>query len=468
MKKIILLLFALVFQTLNAEKSEYHPLLQDGKKWTYYEWWDLDCSREDMFLHCWIDGDTIVESTVCKKLYADRRSLGEAAHLEACLYEDNKQVFRIDTISHGRQLLYDFGAEVGDVFYVGDNEGQQEHHVTDMVRVKSMGNVFRRILLEYRDDYGYSLESLWTEGVGSSIYLLEPFARGVAGDYRHLVTCEVNDVVIFDCREEKLVSAQDGLAYHPFLKEGKVWKCQSTEITSEENADYVASYTQTTVYGLRLQGDTVVNGLAYKRMYKDVEYVDRTLRWASSEDAETHQHWEGGTTRCKELWREQDQKVYVYHPSRGEEQLLYDFSLTPGETAVVGGIPTTVKQTDALEASSGLEFRRFRVLIYGEDDGWDRVWVEGIGHPAGPMQVWGAEVNDGSTHTLLSVYEDGECVFTQEDFNAPSSDITDAIATPQPSSPRQSSSVYDLQGRKAGGCPAKGLYIRNGKKYVLK
>ena len=28
--------------------------------------------------------------------------------------------------------------------------------------------------------------------------------------------------------------------------------------------------------------------------------------------------------------------------------------------------------------------------------------------------------------------------------------------------------MYDLQGRKAGGCPAKGLYIRNGKKYVVK
>ena len=200
MKQFILFLFALAWQSGYAQ-DDYRPLLQDGKKWTYYEGMDIDFSDEHYFLHCWIDGDTIVDGSACKKLYADRLRIGQAAHLEACLYEEGKKVYSIDLTSHERQLLYDFGAEIGDEFSVYVGEDFQHHQVKSISQVTSKGNVFRRILLSYTTDFGLTLESEWIEGIGGITYLLVPLSLGIVGDNRRLMSCELNGQVIYDVRK---------------------------------------------------------------------------------------------------------------------------------------------------------------------------------------------------------------------------------------------------------------------------
>jgi hypothetical protein len=66
---------------------------------------------------------------------------------------------------------------------------------------------------------------------------------------------------------------------------------------------------------------------------------------------------------------------------------------------------------------------------------------------------------------MVSCYENGECVFTSQDFNT-ASGINDFRAT-SGLTKAKSSEYYDLQGRRLAAPPAKGVYIQNGRK-VLK
>jgi len=73
-------------------------------------------------------------------------------------------------------------------------------------------------------------------------------------------------------------------------------------------------------------------------------------------------------------------------------------------------------------------------------------------------------VNDGRSYKLLSCYEDGKCIFTQKDFR--SEPGVDRIEELSPALSKREEAIFDLQGRRLNAVPAKGLYIRDGKKYV--
>ena len=66
---------------------------------------------------------------------------------------------------------------------------------------------------------------------------------------------------------------------------------------------------------------------------------------------------------------------------------------------------------------------------------------------------------------MVSCYENGECVFTSQDFNA-TSGINDFRAT-SGNTNTMSSECCDLQGRRLSGQPQRGgVYIQNGKKIL--
>ncbi len=243
--------------------------------------------------------------------------------------------------------------------------------------------------------------------------------------------------------------------YRPFLKEGKVWKCKVWMHHPTESR-WITEY-----WNFFISGDSVVGDKTYKKMYREVEPSSESM----------------GRTSFSDLWREADRKVYGLFAGflhDGEEVLRYDFTLLPGESAYIWlDHTTTLISVDTLEAQGG-RFRRYHVKLDDyEGDYWpdpDLVWVEGIGHPGGPGRVWGAEVNDGTVYTLLSVYEDGECIFTQDDFSAPAvHDATDGIGGKgQMRAVLPALPCHDLQGRRLSGKPAtRGLYIRNGKKVLI-
>ena len=76
------------------------------------------------------------------------------------------------------------------------------------------------------------------------------------------------------------------------------------------------------------------------------------------------------------------------------------------------------------------------------------------------LDIDGDIIYIGTQNGVLK-FENGEFI----PFDIP--DLTTAIV-PLPTSPRKSTDIYDLQGRRLSGQPTKGVYIQNGKKVVIK
>ena len=126
------------------------------------------------------------------------------------------------------------------------------------------------------------------------------------------------------------------------------------------------------------------------------------------------------TTLYPEFMREEGKTVYGrWKDWSDQEFILYDFSVAEGEK-VSDGFPLENTYIDKIDtiAVRGRNFRRFHIDPNGYS-GYEPLWVEGIGHPGGPFLSADAMVNDGKSYTLLSCYEDGECIFTEKDFNNP-------------------------------------------------
>lgn len=261
--------------------------------------------------------------------------------------------------------------------------------------------------------------------------------------------------------------AQTEKDYHPFLKEGKTWNCRLYEEQAqpEEIDGKMYRFSQTTFYSLTIDGDTIVGDKSYKKMYRKPTMVVR--KYISPAEVAGKTDTIDITSECTlwyELWREEGRKVYacIY----GQEQLRYDFSAEPGSTVDIGGISMTIAAVDTISLCER-KFACYHVTLADYPDTNDRIWIEGVGHPDGPFRVWGAEVNDGRQYTLFSCYEDGVCIYSAEEYEKWKQSL--GIAPQQAVTPRTpAQGLYDLQGRKVTGTATRGIYVKDGRKVVVK
>ena len=262
--------------------------------------------------------------------------------------------------------------------------------------------------------------------------------------------------------------AQTDSNYHPFLKEGKVWNIRLDEgglYDVIEGQFY--RYSQTTYYNLSISGDTVVGDKTYKKMYRRPTTVLRKY-YAPAEMAGKEETFDltGECTLWHELWREDGQKVYAFLYDK--EELRYDFSAEPGMMVNVSSVLIDILSIDDISLY-GKNLRRFHIAMHDYQDQYDRVWIEGVGHPDGPFCVWGREVNDGRSYQLLSCYEDGECIYSVEEYEKMKQNLPilnrpiSELSTYPGNVP-----LFDLQGRRLKDKPASGVYIQNGRKVVVK
>ena len=254
------------------------------------------------------------------------------------------------------------------------------------------------------------------------------------------------------------------MAYHPFVKEGKVWNCQVKGYESEKVDGVYAFYFQTAQYSLRINGDTIIDGITYKKIYKENEIIDKILVQTDPADAiqsmEKNLHLEKNvTTLYPEFMREEGKTVYGrWKDWSNQEFILYDFSVAEGEK-LSNKFPLGEVLINSISTitAHGQSFRCFHL---GPNYGYEPLWVEGIGHPGGPFLSADAMMNDGKSYTLLSCYEDGTCIFTADDFK-----LANTIKSIQ-SDVRHAFKIYDLQGRRLSKEPAHGVYIQNGRKRI--
>ena len=254
--------------------------------------------------------------------------------------------------------------------------------------------------------------------------------------------------------------------YHPMLAEGKVWNIRLDEGGLLEVIEgQIYRYRQTTYYSLSISGDTVVGDKTYKKMYRRPTTVLRKY-YAPAEMAGKEETFDltGECSIWHELWREEGQKVYAFLYDK--EELRYDFSAEPGMMVNVSSVLTDILSIDDISLY-GKNLRRFHIAMHDYQDQYDRVWIEGVGHPDGPFRVWGLEVNDGRSYQLLSCYEDGECIYSVEEYEKMEQALP-ILNRPisEPSTYPGNVPLFDLQGRPLTGKPSKGVYIENGRKKI--
>lgn len=255
---------------------------------------------------------------------------------------------------------------------------------------------------------------------------------------------------------------QPYVPYYQFVKEGKVWMCEESGRTTEKIGDVTAEYYQTTRYNISINGDTIVDTKTYKKVYKEIVSIDNELLYTSPKDAEqgmekkTHQDI-GNTTLYPELLREADNKVYALRNDTKKEYVLYDFSAKEKED-IDKDFPLGNVYVEGIDTVSvcGQYYRCFNINSKS-DGGYNRLWVEGVGDSGGPFYSTHEPLNNGMTNTLIECYEDGQCIFTANDFN----DVLEVKNVKI--SPSSSNKLYNLQGRRLNSKPTKGLYIEKGK-----
>jgi hypothetical protein len=237
--------------------------------------------------------------------------------------------------------------------------------------------------------------------------------------------------------------------YHPFLKEGKRWNYVHEHINmwederTTENVSFV------------IEGDMEIDGKTYKKMYhatSDEQFssLDNKTFYAAV--------------------REEGKKVYIYDEYEGDI-LLFDFGMQPGESYELENLFVSLELTSIRQMTfHGRELTVMQYKVGGDMGyfGFEPI-VESVGCTNGwdiLDQYMPVPPNGIIDHNIFqSCYEDGECIFTAEDFLG----ITTSIQSKSTAKGiKPDGTIYDLQGRPLSIPPAKGLYIQNGRKYIRK
>ncbi len=176
------------------------PLVEEGKVWSYKRSrliapTDVQAEWNEIYS---LEGDTVIDSRRCMKLYVTSDSPSEShdhSYLGA-MYEEGECVYYIASGSTTPSLLYDFSCEPENTVKVN----QFELAIKERKIVKYRGKYLTVIdwsPIEEGEETFY--HNIWIEGIGSPLDLLNDTPIWYDGcPYKELVTCKLNDQVIYD------------------------------------------------------------------------------------------------------------------------------------------------------------------------------------------------------------------------------------------------------------------------------
>lgn len=241
-----------------------------------------------------------------------------------------------------------------------------------------------------------------------------------------------NFLLIFSLFAVLNIDAQE---YKPLFKEGRVWNYVVSSGGTPE------AYITVTVCDATADGDKTRWKL--HNMVKYREYDGDTGEW---------------TDKCNDYYStgyEEGGKVYY----GSDDHLLIDFSKHKGEQTG----PYTVYAEDSIEVR-GERYRRMRLFDEaGYDKYYNYYYVEGIGASCClAMNLEDSEHAKSEVTYLESCYDNGELVFTFDDFATAATTGIGAVRWKRGKDGQR----YDLSGRKLGNAPGRGVFIKDGKKYI--
>ena len=433
MRKSIILLFLLSasFGSLVAEEA-YRPMLKEGKEWNCY----MSNGRYEWNIVFSVNGDTIINGERCFKMsykMIDQHTGATVGEGNNGLYlEKDKKVYLRQKIrdSWNWRLLCDFNLQVG------DKKPGTNRQVTAIDNIYVQGASYRRFHLSEPGEYeGEVEEGCWVEGVGSSRGLLDTSSWAVTGGTHKLITCYEDGKCIFTSENfENMPSGKTDAPRRMLVREKKEWWYHDSkaEMYLEEPYDFF----------MYADGDTLINGLQWKKIYqKRAEPI------------------------YEKAMREENGRVYELRPG-GQERLLFDFSLKVGDVYEPAGEPHRMMTVIAIDTVMVEGAAHRRLLLMQQVNGQTTdltTWTEGIGSECGiDLPAYWSDMDPKVVnHTGGRNYYHLQFLGCKDFGSDPASVAT---ATSQP----QQRGIFDLQGRRVQGQPRSGVYIRDGRKQVVK
>ena len=240
--------------------------------------------------------------------------------------------------------------------------------------------------------------------------------------------------------------------YRPFVEEGKTWRVAWVAFVAPERTQYT---------DYRIQGDSVIGGLVWKRI---VRLPD------------------GQIVR---LVREEAGRIYAYSEAEGGSKLLADFGLETGVTATLwvrgeDGLEyeqeATVSERGVVTDDCGHDFLIIRLLTAaddrygaGPDGGTVAVsWIAGIGNP------YDLFLNDVAITSSSHYYWVCECRVGDElvyqriptELAENYQPIVSCILAQEATGKSRPAALHDLQGRRLSSAPQRGIYLQGGRKVM--
>ncbi len=266
-----------------------------------------------------------------------------------------------------------------------------------------------------------------------------------------------------------------GQSFSALLTDGRVWNYRIDVVIGD---NYATTFANAFFYG-----DTIVGGRQCKKLFVspelDNDYSTPSI-WFAEIELQGKYH---------SAWYEEDKKVYRVLKDTTNPELVFDFGLEVGDK-----LPQNDNliywyddhiTIDGIIATDGTKtgthtYRCMRFAEYGLSEApklSDRCLVEGIGGNEGVLFTGFQTIpRNGCIYEKFEYCEqflesrDGnpvyESLFRRDDFKSEGTSINCIHSNETIGNNTFYNTFYDLQGRRLAAPPAKGVYIRDGKKVV--
>ena len=475
----------LVQVILYAQENNYIPFVEEGKVWNMRYQNDEGYLYPDYEYSYYIEGDTLVSGINCKKLYTYNENDDGLAEYKMALYETEKNVYFIPSGSTESYILYDFHIPEGTSAVVSDPihpEWELEMRNNKNGMTKTNG-ISRHCLFVNRvyDSFEDFPSGWWIEGIGSELGPLNTWGFGATGNSRYFLNCEVNGETVFN-RTDFIDTGEE--EYYP---EGTKW----TEIRldtlkynswySKVGEDWVPNF-ETIEY--RVQGECTAWDEVFKKVYSNGPEWTDSLAFLLLESRQNVE-----MTVIADGYALLPGVAYQFNWSVGKGIYYRDIleSNSTGEYPIYlfFGVINEIKEGD---------FGGVRPLKYVDLDGkapdntyeyWD--WgftdarggriIQGIGitewndgeclfgppNPYYALYGWTSGYKDRHYRSMLVHFERNNEVLYDV---WPKREIPSGITIKDVQSANQGI-LFDLQGRRVSK-PTKGIYIKDGRKVLVK
>lgn len=304
------------------------PIGIEGKAWRIMT--QISDGAEEDYLdgrytetvHMWIEGDTIVDGTICKRLYTltkEKWNEGrETLEVGYCQQVGEKYY-------QNGGLMFDFSLQVGDVFVTKMGTPLTVKSIGDTILTDGVNRKYLLMVEDMNAEITPYNSDYWVEGIGSLQTGIYSNDFSSVGQVRTLQSC---------CYGEKIIYSREIL---PFVD-----KCRGFMLYESNECSYYTLYGECTIDG--------------------VDYI---------------KEGEG-----RYAYRQDGDKVYCYSFAEGKESLVMDFGLEVGDIfTLYEGFDVVVEQkSDTLLACWNAQMTCKRLLLRGvEQPDFTDTWIEGIG-----------------------------------------------------------------------------------------